>query len=174
MKNFAFISYSRADISVANWLHKKLEKYPYPRNLVGEENRPAHDRFIRKVFIDVKDLSVTAQRFTDEIKEQLRDSRYLIVICSKNSVKSEYVQKEVSYFLDTHNRQTELILPVFIDQIEGCLPSVLSDFEILKRNCPIYNSQLDEKSEANLYCFYHVTAFLLKVDFTKLYNRYES
>lgn len=174
MKNFAFISYSRADINVANWLHKKLEKYPYPRNLVREENRPSHDRFVRKVFIDVKDLSVTTQRFTDEIKEQLRDSRYLIVICSKNSVKSEYVQKEVRYFLDTHNRQTELILPVFIDQIEGCLPSVLSDFEILKRNCPIYNSKLDEKSEANLYCFYHVAAFLLRVDFTKLYNRYES
>ena len=27
---FAFISYAREDKDVANWIHAKLEKYPYP------------------------------------------------------------------------------------------------------------------------------------------------
>lgn len=174
MKYFAFISYTRADIGVASWLHHKLEKYPYPRKMVSEENRPFHDRFVRKIFIDMKDLPVTYHEFTEDIRHSLEESRYLIVICSKKAVKSEYVQKEINYFLATHQYRAELILPVFVDQIDGCLPPALSGIDILKRNCPIYNTKLNEKSEANLYCFYHVASFLLKVDFTKLYNRYEN
>lgn len=174
MKYFAFISYSRADIKVAYWLHKKLEKYPYPKKLVDESNVPNHDKFLRKIFIDVKDLSVTAHEFTDEIKEALSEVRYLIVICSKNAAKSVFVEHEIEYFLSTHHNDTDLILPVFIDQIDGSLPPSLLNVDVLKRNCPIYNSRLNERSEANLYCFYHVAAFLLKVDFTQLYDRYES
>lgn len=174
MKCFVFISYSRADLKIAHWIHKKLEKYPYPKNLVAEQNRPPHRKYIRKVFIDVKDLPVLEHEFTAEIKQQLEEARYLLVVCSSHAVKSVFVQQEISYFLSTHNNNTDLILPVFVDQIEGSLPPVLAGVDILKRNCPIYNSRLNEKSEANLYCFYHIAAFLLKVDFTKLYNRYES
>lgn len=97
MKNFAFISYSRADIKVANWLHRKLEKYPYPRSLVTEENRPSHKQLLRKIFIDVKDLHVTVDEFKGEIKQNLKESRYLIVLCSKDSAKSEFVKKEIEY-----------------------------------------------------------------------------
>lgn len=174
MKYFAFISYSRADIKVAGWLHKKLEKYPYPQSLVAEENRPPHKKLLRKIFIDIKDLHVTVEEFTAEIRKNLEESRYLIVLCSEHSAKSEFVKKEIEYFLKTHDNNYELILPVFIDKIENNIPEPLSNSDILKRNCPLYNTRLDEKSEANLYCFYHVAAFLLKVDFTKLYNRYES
>lgn len=175
MKCFAFISYSRADIKVAHWLHKKLEKYPYPQQLVAEENRPPHPTFIRRVFMDVKDLSVLEKEFVPEIKQNLEEARYLIVICSRHSAASKFVEREIDYFLRTHENRYELILPMFIDQVEGCVPPALSaKIDILKRNCPIYNSKLDERSEANLYCFYHVASFLLKVDFTKLYNRYES
>ena len=173
-KYFAFISYTRADKDIAFWLHNKLEKYPYPQGMVSEENRPLHDKFVRKIFIDMKDLPVTYHEFTEDIKRSLEESRYLIVVCSKNAVKSEFVQKEINYFLNTHQYRAELILPVFVDQIDGCLPHALSQIDVLKRNCPIYNTKLDAKSEANLYCFYHVVSFLLKVDFTLLYNRYET
>lgn len=174
MKCFAFISYSRADLEIANWLHKKLEKYPYPLNLVKVENRPSHDKYVRKVFMDIKDLSVTEHEFTEDIKQCLEESRYLIVLCSQNSVSSDFVNKEIDYFLKTHGNNDELILPVFIDKVEENVPSSLSQKSVLKRNCPIYNSKLSEKSEANQYCFYHVASFLLKVDFTDLYDRYES
>lgn len=51
---FAFISYKRGciDESIANWIHSKLEKYPYPNNLVSDENKPDNPKYIRKVFID--------------------------------------------------------------------------------------------------------------------------
>lgn len=65
---FAFISYSRKDKTVANWLHTKLEKYPYPQDLVSTEFRPPHPRFVRRVFIDTKDLAVTDDSFTYDIR----------------------------------------------------------------------------------------------------------
>lgn len=76
MDYFAFISYKRGGIDekVANWIHEKLEKYPYPLELVATENRPTHETLIRPVFIDTKDLHVEETEFTDEIKEVLKCS----------------------------------------------------------------------------------------------------
>lgn len=172
---FAFISYKRGGINgtVANWLHTKLEKYPYPSELVATENRPDHDTFIRKIFIDTKDLPVNENNFSDEIKEALENSRYLIVVCSKLAAQSKYVNNEVLYFLQTHDNDLSKILPVFIDSIEEGLPESLNNTDILRRHCPIYNSFLDATNEINLYCFYYVVAFLLKVDFRSIYDRYK-
>ena len=122
---FAFISYSRKDKTVANWLHTKLEKYPYPQDLVSTEFRPPHPRFVRRVFIDTKDLAVTDDSFTYDIKKNLEAARYLIVLCSENSVQSHYVNKEVEYFLKTHQNDTSLILPVFIDSVDRNIPMSL-------------------------------------------------
>lgn len=172
---FAFISYKRGGIDedVANWIHRKLEKYPYPANLVSPENRPQHDQFIRRVFIDTKELEVNENDFTDEIRKALQNSRYLIVVCSKLAAKSEYVNREVTFFLKTHNNDSRKILPVFIDTVENGLPDVLRNEAILSRHCPIYNSFLESSNEINLYCFYHIVAFLLKVDFRSIYDRYK-
>lgn len=174
-KYFAFISYKRDgfDEKVANWVHNKLEKYPYPKDLVDEENRPEDAERIRKVFIDTKELSVTHCSFTDDIKRAIESSRYLILICSRRSAQSIYVEKEVGYFLETHGGDTNLILPIFIDSVdESYIPNVLKDKHVLERNSPVYKSFLESKNEINLYCFYHIVAFLLKVDFNKIYDRY--
>ena len=175
MKYFAFISYKRGgvDQQVANWVHQKLEKYPYPVNLVSPENRPEDASLIRRIFLDTKELPATENYFSDDIKNALENSRYLIVICSKLASKSVYINNEILYFLKTHNGDTNKILPVFIDTIEDGLPPVLSTNEILARHCPIYNSFLDAKNEINLYCFYHIVAFLLKIDFRTIYDRYK-
>lgn len=76
-KYFAFISYKRGDIDeeVANWIHTKLEKYPYPINNVSEENRPADVKFVRDIFIDVKNLHVSVTDFSEDIKESIEASR---------------------------------------------------------------------------------------------------
>jgi len=174
-KYFAFISYKRGGIDekVANWIHNKLEKYPYPTELVRVENRPEHDSLIRNIFIDSKDLDVKDSDFSDEIKDALENSRYLIVVCSKLSAESKYVNDEIEYFLNTHEQDSHKILPVFIDTVEAGLPPVLRKEDILTRHCPIYNSFLAPSNEINLYCFYHVVAFLLKVDFRSIYDRYK-
>lgn len=172
---FAFISYKRGcvDENIANWIHSKLEKYPYPKELVLPENRPQDKELIRSVFIDTKELHVSEDDFTDEIKEALKHSRYLILICSKVSAESKYVNKEVEYFLETHDNDSSKILPIFIDKIDDNLPNILKDTDILLRHCPIYNTFLDQTNEINLYCFYHIVSFLLKVDFRDIYDRYK-
>ncbi|MBQ3539043.1 MAG: toll/interleukin-1 receptor domain-containing protein [Bacteroidaceae bacterium] len=174
-KYFAFISYKRkgVDEKVANWIDSKLEKYPYPKEYVSEENRPEDDTMIRKIFIDTKELPVTEEKFEDKIKEAIKNSRYLILVCSDMSAESVYVNSEVEYFLQTHNNEVDKILPVFIDTVdEKNLPEVLRNKNILNRNCPIYKSSLETDNEVNLYCFYHIVAFLLKVDFNIIYDRY--
>ena len=173
---FAFISYKRGcvDENIANWIHAKLEKYPYPKNLVLPENRPQDKDLIRSVFIDTKELHVSEDDFADEIKEALKHSRYLILICSKTSATSKYVNKEVEYFLETHDNDSSKILPVFIDKVDDNLPNRLKNSDILLRHCPIYNTFLNQTNEINLYCFYHIVSFLLKVDFREIYNRYKS
>lgn len=174
-KYFAFISYKRGglDEQVANWIHSKLEKYPYPVDIVSPKNRPEHESLIRRIYIDTKELPAKESDFSDDIKEALENSRYLIVVCSKRAAKSAYINNEVLYFLETHNEDSNKILPVFIDTVDNGLPSALSYNEILIRHCPIYNSFLDAKNEINLYCFYHIVAFLLKIDFRVIYDRYK-
>lgn len=174
MKTLAFISYSRKDKSVAHWLHSKLEKYPYPKVSISIENRPPDKKYLRPIFIDVKDLSVDEHPFNEKIKAALRDSRFLILICSKHSVCSEFVNKEVTYFLEVHNFDYSKIVPIFIDNVDDNIPPSIAKSSVMQRHFPIYNTTLSEKSEANTYCFYQIAAYLLGIDFSYLYNRYEN
>lgn len=172
--NTAFISYSRADISVAIDLVKKLEKYPYPIEMVSEENRPYHPKFVRPVFLDVLNLPVKVTEFNKDIQDNLRKSRYLVVICSEESSKSSYVKKEINFFLETHNNNADLIVAVYVDKIFSGMHPII-DKIVATRNCPIYVSGRGEAGRVGRkYCFYHLLEFILKVDFDKLYNRYEA
>lgn len=72
---FAFISYAREDTDVAGWIHSKLEKYPYPKEFVKEENRPSHPYLIRKIFIDTQDLPVTINTLICHIRQMILITR---------------------------------------------------------------------------------------------------
>lgn len=172
--NTAFISYSREDIDVAIDLAKKIEKYPYPQELVAAENRPYDSKRVRPIFLDVLDLPVNTSGFSKDIQENLRNSKYLIVICSEKSASSEYVKKEVDFFLNTHENNEDLIVAVYVDKIFSGMHPVI-DKIVATRNCPIYVTGRGEAGHVGRkYCFYHLLEFLLKVDFDKLYNRYEA
>ncbi len=173
MKTFAFISYAREDKAIALWLQQKLEKYHYPASWVAPENKPEDPKFLRKVFIDLEDLPVEKGQYRDHLHRRLEEARYLILICSEHSVKSDAVDDEIKHFLATHDNNTDLILPVFIDKVRAHVPPALKDYDILKRNCPRFDSTVSLKSKTNLFHFYHIVAFLLKTDFSKLYDRYE-
>lgn len=171
--NIAFISYSRLDFDIAVDLQRKLEKYPYPHDMVDEENRPEDPRFVRKVFLDITDLPVKTESFSKDIKNNLKNSKYLIVICSENSLQSDYVKKEIDYFLETHDNNSDLIVAIYVDNIMSGFHPVI-DKIVATRNCPIYvTGKGDAGAAGRKYCFYHLLEFLLKVDFDKLYNRYE-
>ena len=98
MKYQAFISYSHRDTAWADWLHRKLERYRVPRRLVGHASRtgtvPAR---IYPVFRDREELPTSAD-LGDMLVDALRESRYLIVICSPDSAKSRWVAEEVKTF----------------------------------------------------------------------------
>lgn len=171
-KPFAFISYSRKDAKVATDIRERLEKYVYDQDMVRPENRPEDDKYVRPVFLDLTDLHARKPNFWDDLKEKVRDSRYLIVICSPNSATSKAVNEGIEYFLSTHNHDISLIIPVFIDGIISMNP-VIDDI-VKVRNCPVYITSRDKEGHmGRKYCFYHLLEYLLHVDFYKMYNRYE-
>lgn len=105
---YAFISYKRDDQKWAEWLQEKLEHYKLPSNLNGRDSLPKE---IRPVFRDKSELA--AGVLADEIQKALDNSKYLIVICSPHSAKSEWVNKEVQSFIDSG--RTDKIIPFIIE-----------------------------------------------------------
>jgi WD40 repeat protein len=98
MRYWAFISYSHTDKDWGDWLHKALETYRVPRRLVGKASRDGTvpDRLF-PIFRDREELPVSAD-LGSNINEALRESRYLIVICSPRSAQSQWVDQEVRNF----------------------------------------------------------------------------
>ncbi|MEY2878407.1 MAG: hypothetical protein RLZZ15_787 [Verrucomicrobiota bacterium] len=101
----AFISYSHADTPWANWLLKKLEGYAVPARFHG---RPAPigevGPRLAPVFRDRDELPTTSD-LGEVIKNALRESATLIVICSPNSAKSRWVQEEICAFKRLHGER---------------------------------------------------------------------
>jgi len=108
-KYFAFISYQRQDEEWADWLQHQLEHYHLPANIVSDH--PELPKDIRPLFRDKTELAGGV--LAKEIRSALENSRYLIVICSPNSAKSEWVDKEVQSFIDMG--RTDKIIPFIID-----------------------------------------------------------
>lgn len=98
-KYWAFISYSHADDKWAQWLHKQLETFPVPRPLVGRETERGYavPKRLFPLFRDREELPGAAN-LAESISAALRDSRYLIVMCSPRSAVSRWVNQEVMAF----------------------------------------------------------------------------
>lgn len=124
---YAFISYKRDDQKWAEWLQEKLEHYKLPSNLNGRGDLPKE---IRPVFRDKSELA--AGVLADEIQKALDNSKYLIVICSPHSAKSEWVNKEVQSFIDSG--RTDKIIPFIIEGVPNsnndeteCFPKAIRE-----------------------------------------------
>lgn len=95
---WAFVSYSSKDTGVARKLHRRLETYRIPRDLVG---RPGRDgpvpRRLFPIFRDREELPLSAD-LGASIEDALAASRYLIVLCSPHSARSRWVNEEIRHF----------------------------------------------------------------------------
>ncbi len=96
----AFISYKHADLDnkIAAMIVKELEHYHIPAKI----RRSTGYKKIERIFRDKDELPITND-LNDTITMALANSDYLIVICSTNTKKSTWVEKEIETFLQTHD-----------------------------------------------------------------------
>ena len=90
----AFISYRHAELdsAVAKTLHTLIEQYRIPKAL-----RTNGEKKMGIVFRDEEELSATND-LTDKIYTALDNSEHLVVICTKATLQSPWVTKEVEHF----------------------------------------------------------------------------
>lgn len=108
-KYFAFISYNSKDSWWGKHLQRKLENYSLPAKLCAERNWKRKP--ISPVFYAPTDIQPGNLR--SELESRLRDSLYLIVVCSPNSAKAKWVGWEIAYFHSLG--RTENILFFIVD-----------------------------------------------------------
>lgn len=106
---YAFISYSRADEKWAKWVQRRLETYRFPTAL-----RKENQDLPGKIFPICRDKTdLPGGVLWEQLKAQLDESEYLIVICSPNSARSEWVSREISYFQELGRNRN--IIPFIVD-----------------------------------------------------------
>lgn len=97
----AFVSYKHGplDSKIADHIQDSLERFHVP----GKIRKKTGKKRIDRVFLDKDELNTTSN-LSDTIQNALEHSEYLIVICSPETRKSEWVQREIDYFLTHHSR----------------------------------------------------------------------
>ncbi len=110
MKYDAFISYrhSELDLHIAKKIHKGLETLKVPK-AVGKKTGK---KKIKRVFRDQEELPIGSD-LGGNIEGALKESEFLIVICSPRTPESYWVQKEISTFIEMHDR--EHVLAVLVE-----------------------------------------------------------
>ena len=167
---FAFISYKREDEKWAKWLASKLENYHLPTTLNGK-NLPKN---LRPVFRDVDELS--AGNLPEQIYHALSISKNLIVVCSPRSAKSEWVDKEITDFIDIKGGKADSIYPFIIEGVPFSEDADKECFSEKLRNLPDNEERLggniNEQGGRNA-AVVKIIAGMLGIDFDSLWQRYE-
>ncbi len=102
VKFWAFISYSHRDAKVAAALQRVLETYRVPRRLVGTRTAMGEvPAFLKPVFRDRDEMQAGAD-LKATVREALAQSRWLIVVCSPEAVRSAWVNQEIVEFKKLH------------------------------------------------------------------------
>ena len=133
---FAYLSYSHQDSADADWLHKAIERFATPTALVGRITPngvvPKH---LTPIFRDRNELAASSD-LGQTIRGALKQSRYLIVLCSPTAARSRWVNEEILAFKKL--RGERYLLAAIIDgepwasDIEGreaeeCFPPALRE-----------------------------------------------
>ena len=124
MRYDAFISYRHAqlDTEMAKMLHKGLETFKIPRAV----QKTSGKKKINRVFRDQEELPIGSD-LTDNIGTAIRESEYLIVVCSPRTPGSEWVHKEIQTFIAIHGRDHVLAFLVEGEPSESFPEELLID-----------------------------------------------
>lgn len=169
-KRYAFISYNHHDVVWADWLRKNLENFKLPN---GIENEFIDSKYLRPIFRDQDDLN--AGVLSNELEKYLSTSKNLVVICSPNSAKSEWVSNEVKYFIE-HGR-LENIIPFIVAGVPNsgdeneCFPRSLREYVKEHPEHELLGVNVQEVGKQK--SVVRIVSRILGVDFDQLWNRYE-
>lgn len=170
-QNFAFISYNHKDVRYAKWLQKKLENYKLPAEI---HNEFEDSRFIRPVFRDQTDLNTGV--LANVLRDQLEASKFLIVLCSPNSAKSQWVSNEVKTFIEWG--RLDQIIPVIVDGQPNCynpdlecFPEYLHTYTKEHPEAELLGVSIEEVGKEK--AFIRIVSRMLDVSFDTLWKRYE-
>lgn len=86
----AFISYNHRDSKFAKKIHAKLENFSFSSSQTGGNKKP-----LFPIFLDNSELKA-GSNLSGAIQEAIKSSEFLIVICSKNSAASHWVNAEIA------------------------------------------------------------------------------
>jgi len=162
---YAFISYKREDEKWAKWLQNKLEGYKLPA--VIRKEVPRLPKRIRPIFRDKTDLG--AGMLTESLRKELEKSRYLIVICSPQSAKSEWVGKEITTFVEIG--RADSIIPFIVAGEPNCNNEQECFHPVIKEKIPdVLGINVNEIGKQQ--AFVKVAARLLDLRFDALWNRF--
>lgn len=173
-KYYAFISYKREDDEWAAWLQHEFEHYHLPSTLNGRQDLPTE---FGPIFRDVDELS--AGNLPGQIHEALEASAHLIVVCSPQSAKSEWVNKEISDFIEIGRQRgidnTDNLFPFIVEGTphatsadEECFPAILRDLPTSKERI---GGNVNETGRDK--AFVKTLAGTLRIRFDELWQRYE-
>ena len=120
----AFISYKHAptDMEIAKRIHKGLETFKVP----GSVRKKTGKQRIERIFRDQEELPIGSD-LGNNITAALSASEFLIVICSPQTPKSYWVQKEIETFISMHGREHILAVLVEGEPDESFPALLLSD-----------------------------------------------
>ena len=166
----AFISHTECDSEWAKYLHTKLSHYSIPTKV--KKVHPELPINLRPVFWYKRDISEL--HLKKVIRKELYNSEYLIVICSPQSAKSEWVNEEVRIFKEEFGRGDKII-PFIVDGKANSNNNLNECFPELLRNLPIDEQirGIDVRGEDGKEGAYiNVIATILRVRYDELYQRY--
>lgn len=105
----AFISYRHSELDkfVAEELHKQLETFKVPKKIAKKCGK----KKINRIFRDKDELPITSN-LEDPIINALRESEFLIVICSPRLNESLWCKREIENFIAMHGQENVLAVLV--------------------------------------------------------------
>jgi hypothetical protein len=108
-KYYAFISYKSDDEKWAKRLQDQIEKFRLPAYLC--KKNPANPKRLKPCFRYHTDIGINELK--TELQEKLERSKFLIVVCSPRSAKSEWVGEEIETFVRLGRKNN--IIPFVVD-----------------------------------------------------------
>ena len=179
---FAFVSYRSSDEKWAKWLQNKIEGYRLPTTIQHERGDLPKSR-LRPCFRYHTDIQ--PNELKTELRQKLEQSKYLLVICTPNSAKSQWVGKEIDTFVELGRR--DRIIPVIVEgrpysgdpDTECYNPSLLKHFphsDNIDEDQEILGVNIHEEGSGSAYmkrerAVMQVVSRMLGVSFDRIWQR---